>query len=145
MQVFKFSKKEQVNVFSIFMTISICLGILLFLDWNNLNLHVSTAFLVVSLISFVSLISSVKKANKTFKKIIVENDKVVFYFLNKMKDKLTLNVNQFRIDVKDDFMEVRDIKGDIIGKAYKNRINKEEWVSLISLLEKNYENKIEDK
>ena len=75
----------------------------------------------------------------------MENDKVVFYFLNKMKDKLTLNVDQFRIDVKDDFMEVRDIKGDIIGKAYKNRINKEEWVSLISLLEKNYENKIENK
>jgi|SRR5690625_1280677 len=135
MQVFEFSSKEQVNVFSIFMTISITLGILVFFDLNDYSLHASTAFFIVSLISFISLILAVKRANKTFKEIRVDKNKFDFHFTNKMKDRITLHANQFSVVLKDDFIEIKDNEGNIIGKAYKNRIKiKEGWVVLTGLL-----------
>lgn len=138
MQVFEFSIKEQTNIFSVFTTVGISIGVLLFFDWQNLNLHASTAFFVVTLISFISLIKEIKKANKTFRKIIVDENKVDLYFSNKMKDKIILNMDEFFITEKADSIEFINSQEEIIGKVYKNRLKiKEEWIVLISLLRKN--------
>lgn len=135
MQVFEFSTKEQTNIFSVFTTIGISIGVLLFFDWQNLNLHASTAFFVVSLISFISLVKEIKKANKTFRKIIVDENKVDLYFSNKMKDKIILNMDEFSITEKADSIEFKNSQEEIIGKVYRNRLKvKEEWIVLINLL-----------
>lgn len=134
-QVFEFSTKEQTNIFSVFTTIGISIGVLLFFDWQNLNLHASTAFFVVSLISFISLVKEIKKANKTFRKIIVDENKVDLYFSNKMKDKIILNMDEFSITEKADSIEFKNSQEEIIGKVYRNRLKvKEEWIVLINLL-----------
>lgn len=136
MQTFKFSTKEQGRIYSILTTSAITLGIVLLFQWGNLKLDSSLAFMIVSIISFVSLIISLKKASKTFVKISIDANSVNFQFANKMKDNVRTCIKEIELIEKDDEIEIVNKKdGTILGKAYRNRIeNKEDWSVLIQSL-----------
>lgn len=137
MQVFKFSTKEQGRPYSILTTISIILGIILFFQWNNIRIDSAFAFMIVSIISFISLIKSIKKASKTFAQITINGNEIVFYFSNKMKNKVIKDASEIILIDKTEFFEIKSKKGEYIGKGYKNRIKDiDKWGILIKLLKK---------
>lgn len=141
MQIFKFSTKEQGRVYSILTTISIVLGIILLFQWNNIRINSAFAFMIVSIISFISLMKSIKKASKTFAQIEIDGNEIVFYFSNKMKEKIIKDINEITLIDKTEYFEIKSKKeGEYIGKAYKNRIKDlDKWSTLIMLLKKNDE------
>lgn len=136
MQTFKFSTKEQGRIYSILTAAVITLGIILLFQWNNLKLDSSLAFMIVSIISFISLIISLKKASKTFVQISIDANRVNFHFANKMKDNIQICIEEIELIEKNDELEVvNNEDGTILGKAYRNRIeNKEDWSVLIQSL-----------
>lgn len=141
MQVFKFSTKEQGRVYSILTTISVILGIIFLFQWSNIRIDSAFAFMIVSIISFISLMKSIKKASKTFAQIEIDGNEIVFYFSNKMKNKVIKDINEIILIDKTEFLEIKSKKeGEYIGKAFKNRMKDiDKWSTLIKLLKKNDE------
>lgn len=139
MQAFKFSNKQQPKTYTIFTIISIIIGIFIFWSLDNLKISSSFAYLIVTIISFISIMMSIKKAGKTFKEIIVDENEVSFYFLNQLKDKRVIDVNKIKLIEKDSFIEIIEKDTRIsIGIGYKNRIeNKDKWDLLLECLKNN--------
>ena len=84
---------------------------------------------------------SIKKASKTFAQIEIDRNEIVFYFSNKMKEKIIKDINEITLIDKTEYFEIKSKKeGEYIGKAYKNRIKDlDKWSTLIMLLKKNDE------
>ena len=132
MQAFKFSTRGQAKTYTIFTVISVLIGIFVFSDFHDLTISSSVAFLIAIIISFISLMISVKKANKTFEEIIIDEKKVSFYFSNKIKDKIVMDIDTVSLIEKENLIEIIEEKtGVSIGIGYKNRIENSERMEVL--------------
>ena len=126
MKVFKFSNKQQAKTYTFFTILSVVAGIYIFSSLDKLMISPSVAYLLVAILSFVSIMVSIKKAGKIFEEIIVDEGKVEFSFANKMKDKLRTEVGKIILIESNDKLKVKDKEtGVLIGVAFKNRIEAE--------------------
>lgn len=127
MQTFRFSKKQQPRTYTVFTIISIIVGIIVFWSLDNLKISSSLAYLMVTIISFISIMMSIKKANKTFEEIIIDGNKVSFSFASKIKNKIVKDLNSVILIEKEDLLEVKEKDSEVsIGVGYKNRIENSE-------------------
>ena len=132
MQAFKFSTRGQAKTYTIFTVISVLIGIFVFSDFHDLTISSSVAFLIAIIISFISLMISVKKANKTFEEIIIDEKKVSFYFSNKIKDKIVMDIDTVSLIEKENLIEIIEEKtGVSIDIGYKNRIENSERMEVL--------------
>src|SRR5699024_9542216 len=127
MQTFRFSKKQQPRTYTVFTIISIIVGIIVFWSLDNLKISSSLAYLMVTIISFISIMMSIKKENKTFEEIIIDGNKVSFSFASKIKNKIVKDLNSVILIEKEDLLEVKEKDSEVsIGVGYKNRIENSE-------------------
>lgn len=135
MESFKFLKKQQAKTYTIFTVISILLTIFML---SNLETFVNkeVAYLFVVILSSISMWISIKKASREFEKIIIDDEEIRFFFINKMKAPLILPKNKIKIDIYDSKIEFYNlIKDNLIGRVYKNRIiGIQKWNNLIKEL-----------
>ncbi len=139
MQEFKFSTKGQAKTYGVFTVISAIIAIFVFSNWYGVNISSSVAFLIASIISFISLMMSIKKASKTFEEIIIDGNKVSFYFANKLKDNIIKDIDNISSIEKENHIEIIERHTNVfIGRGYKNRIeDKDKWDLLLKCLKNN--------
>tara|TARA_B100000768_G_scaffold110141_1_gene102110 strand:+ start:18 stop:434 length:417 start_codon:yes stop_codon:yes gene_type:complete len=135
MKSFKFVNKQQAKTYSIFTIISVILAIFIFSNLDTfINKHV--AYLLVTILSFISIMVSVKKAGKEFVEIVIENESVKFYYFNKMKAPFIISKREISISLENDKLEFKNLKsGEFIGRVYKNRIEEvAKWDDLLACI-----------
>lgn len=133
MKVFRFSNKQQNNTYLIFTIISAILAIVILLNLD-VNFNKQIAYLLVSVLSFISIMVSIKEAGKEFLEITISDDLVKFTFRNKKKGNLSILKEDLLVDVEEEKVEFKNRKtNELIGKSYKNRIiEKEEWIGFVA-------------
>lgn len=125
MKVFRFSRKEQVKLFTGLTIVSVIFSIILFASLDHMIINQSIALLIVSIFSFISLQMSIKKASKVFEEIIIHEDNIKFYFVNKAKKSLEKKLSEILVKDNSEYIEIFDVSSNqLIGKAYKNKIEK---------------------
>lgn len=139
MRAFRFSTKGQAKTYTFFTIISVIIGVFIFSNLDNFTISSSLAYLIVSIISFISIMVSIKKASRTFEEIIIDGNKVSFYFANKLKDKVVIDIDGISSIEKENLIEIRERQTDVfIGRGYKNRIeDKDKWDLLLKCLKNN--------
>ena len=132
MKSYKFLNKQQAKTYSTFTIISVILAIIIFTNLDTF-FNKSFAYLLVTIISSISIIFSIKQAGKGFTEIIIEDEKIKFFYLNKMKTPLILLKKEVKIDLDNDKIEFYNlVTNNFIGRAYKNRIVESmKWNKLI--------------
>ncbi len=133
MKAIRFTNKRQTKSFTIFTAIAIILSILIF---SNLDVYINKqiAYFLITILSFFSILSAVKKAGKEFEEIIIDEENLKFYFQNKMKDSLLVSKSQISITMIND--SIIDIKNKtskkLIGRVNKNNLeNITDWDVLL--------------
>ncbi len=133
MKIFKFSNKHQAKTFTFFTVLSVATSIYIFSSLDELMISPSVAYLLVSILSFVSIMFSIRRAGKMFDEIIVDGEKVEFYFANKMKYKLQTEVSKVRLIESNDVIKIEDkLTGKLIGIAHKSSIETEKIDELLT-------------
>ena len=123
MKVFKFSKKTQTKLFTGLTLVAVIFSILIFSSIDRLIINQGVALLIVSVFSFVSLLLSIRKASKIFEEIIIHEENIRFYFVNKAKKNLEMKRSEIKVIVHKDIIEIVDLStNQLIGKAYQNKI-----------------------
>lgn len=137
MQVFRFFNKQQTKTYMVFTIISIVLSIFIFsnLDSHYINIHL--AYLFVVILSFISIMYSIKQASRSFEEIIIEEKSIKFYFFNKMKKPISTFIDELDIQQDNNKITIKNKESkELIGEAFKNRLeNIEKWDELINLLQ----------
>lgn len=133
MKAFRFKNKPQTNTYTIYTLIAVALSIVIF---SGLDIYINkqVAYLLVTILSSISLYSAIKKAGKEFEEIMIQENDIKFYFQNKMKEPLTIPRAKVSAIFLEDTIEFsnEELK-KIIGRAYKNKLeNEEDWESLIA-------------
>lgn len=137
MKNFRFRNKPQTKAYTIYTLIAVVLSILIF---SGLDIHISKqmAYLLATTLSFISILSAVKKAGKEFEEIIFQQDDIKFYFYNKMKDPLVIPKTKVSALILDgNAIELTNNETQkVIGQAFKNKLeNTEDWEDLIKCLD----------
>lgn len=132
MKSYKFLNKQQAKTYSIFTIISVILAIIIFSNLGTF-LNKSFAYLLLSILSFISIMVSIKQASSQFSEIIIEEEKIKFFYLNKMKAPLVLLKKQVKMDIHSNKIEFQNlITNSSIGRAYRNRlVESDKWDELI--------------
>ena len=113
MQAFRFSNKQQAKTYTIFTIISIIIGVFIFSSLDRLAISSSFAYLIVTILAFISLMISIKKASRTFAEIIIDENKISFYFANKHKDKIVMDLNKVSLIENEHLIEIREKHTDV--------------------------------
>lgn len=122
MKSFKFRIKQEAKTYTIFTFVAIVLSVFIFAGLNT-YIDKYEAYLLVSILSFVSIMVAIRKANFGFKEISIEDETVKFYFLNKNKISLTIPKSSISVIIDENRIEFKFRDTDkLIGRAYKNRI-----------------------
>jgi hypothetical protein len=77
--------------------------------------------LILSALSFVSIMVAINKSNISFKEILIVGDSVTFYFLNKKRSLLLFPNQKFRLFLPKIKFKSKETN-ELIGRAFKNRI-----------------------
>jgi len=137
MKSYKFYNKQDVKMYTIFTILGVILSITIFSNMMDSSLKRSFAYLFVTILSFISIMVSIKQSSKQFSEIVIDDEKIKFYFQNKMKSPLTLPKKEVAIINYDDIVEFRDLSNNFIGKAYKNKIvESEKWNELCESIDR---------
>jgi|GEM_PF-6268878 len=137
MKVYKFLNKNLANTYVIIACVVTVLSVTMFL---NLDIHINTsyAFLVASILSYISIMIAVKKASTEIEEIIVDNDVAKIYFFNKKKKPQLFSINEISLKINDEKVELLKPTDELIGVIYKNRLEQpNQWDELICIFEKN--------
>lgn len=136
MKIFIFFKKKQPITYYLFTVMGVIIAIIILSYGMDNSLNRTISYSVVSIISFISIMINIKQANKEFIKIEIEDLSIKFTFRNKNKKSLYILKSEISILVYDEKMEFKkDMKGELIGIAYKNRLGEiEKWEDLINLV-----------
>lgn len=140
MEAFRFSTKGQAKSYIIPTVLSVIIGIFIFLYRHKIKISPSIAYLIAAIISFISLMISIKEASKTFEEIIIDNEKVSFYFSNKLKSKIIIDITEVSLVETESLIKIIEKRrGILIGRVYKNRIeNREKLEKLIECFNNNH-------
>lgn len=136
MKVFKFLNKKQARTYLIMTCVCVVLTISIFL---NLDIHVNTsdAFLVASILSYISIMIAVKKASTEIEEIIIDNDVAKIYFFNKKKKSLLFPISEISLKINGEKVEFFKSTDELIGVIYKNRMEQpDQWDDLILIFQK---------
>lgn len=135
MKTFRFLHEKYLNSYSIYTLIAVALSIFIFI---GLNIYISKAFayLLVSILSFCSIMTAVRKASREFEEIVINEGNIKFYFQNKMKEPLSIAKSEISIVIVDDSIVFTNIKsGKLIGKAYKIKLEQGyDWEELLKCI-----------
>ncbi|MCJ0743671.1 hypothetical protein [Pedobacter montanisoli] len=119
MRVFRF-KRIKTGAYTAYTVIAVILSIFIF---TGLNMYINKpiAYLLVSIMSLISILLAVKKAGKEFEEIVIfEDDKLKFYFQNRMREPLIISKSEISLTILEDEVEFKTSNTDkFIGKAYK--------------------------
>ncbi len=138
MRAFRFKNKPQTNTYTIYTLIAVGLSIFIF---SGLDVYINKqiAYLLVAILSFISIMSAVKKAGKGFEEIIVQENDIKFYFNNKMKEPLLISKTMVSVLFSEDNVEFTNNESKkVIGYAYKSKLeNQDDWEELIKYINQN--------
>lgn len=133
MKIFKFINKKHGTTNVIFIIAYVIIGYLIFsgVKSNYFNTHV--AFLIVAILSFISVIRSVRKASLEFSEILIDDNVAKLYYFKVTKKPSVVKIKDIRIKLNDIKVELFNKTSDIlIGRAYKNKIeDTDKWNELI--------------
>jgi hypothetical protein len=133
MKAFRFKNKPQTNTYTIYTLIAVALSISIF---SGLNLYINkqVAYLLVTILSSISIYSAIKKAGKEFEEIMIQESDIKFYFQNKMKEPISIPKTKISVKLVSDILEFENKETKkIIGQAHKNKLENEgDWEVLIS-------------
>ena len=134
MKVFKFKNKQQTDTYTIYTVIAAVLSIFIFF---NLNIYINkaVAYLLVTIVSSLSILFSMKKASKEFVEISFQENNIKFNFLNKLKEPISVCKSEISAVILDDSIEFTNVPlGKIIGIAYKFKLEEgSDWDEFLSL------------
>lgn len=135
MKAFRFKNKQQTSSYTIYTLIAVVLSIFIL---SNMDIYINkpVAYLLVSVLSSVSLLAAIKKASKEFEEIAFQENNIKFYFQNKMKQPLSFKKLEVSTVILDDTIEFTDIKLDkLIGKAHKIKLEEGyDWNELLKYI-----------
>jgi hypothetical protein len=132
MKAFRFKNKPQTNTYTIYTLIAVALSIFIF---SGLDIYINkqVAYLLVTILSSISIYSAIKKAGKEFEEIMVIENDIKFYFHNKMKEPLIIPKAKVSAIVSEGTIEFSNAESKkIIGTAYKDKLeNESDWEGLV--------------
>lgn len=132
-KIFRFKNKQQTNTYTVYTLIGVALSILIF-SGLDVFINKQVAYLLVTILSSISIMSAIRKANNEFEEIIIQENEIKFYFQNKMKEPLTISKMEIFVKVLEDTIELKNKETEnTIGKAHKNKLeNQYDWDKLTS-------------
>jgi len=135
MNAFRFKNKPQTNTIIIYTSIAGVLSILIFTGFD-IYINKQMAYLLASILSFISVMSAIKKAGKEFEEIIVRENDFKFYFGNKMKEPLLISKTKVSAFLSGNNVKFTNNESKkIIGYAYKSKLENEgDWDELIKYI-----------
>ncbi|WP_417601712.1 hypothetical protein [Owenweeksia hongkongensis] len=124
MKVYSFKRKKSLNIFSL---LTVLLGMFIVFGMNQWNIGFSYVYLFVSVFSYIYVRKSAKKARERFEKIVVNEREVTFYFENKLKEKLVMQVSDVCFKNNEEAFEIQS-KGDkeLVGKGLVSSLTEKE-------------------
>jgi len=135
MNAFRFKNKPQTNTIIINTSIAGVLSILIFTGFD-IYINKQMAYLLASILFFISAMSAIKKAGKEFEEIIVRENDFKFYFGNKMKEPLLISKTKVSALLSENNIKFTNNESKkIIGYAYKSKLENEgDWDELIKYI-----------
>lgn len=132
MKAFRFKNKQQTNTYTIYTLIAAALSIFIF---SGLDIYINkqVAYLLVTILSSISIMSAIRKANKEFEEIMIHENVIKFYFQNKIKEPLIIPKSKVSTLVLNETIEFSNEESKkVIGIAHKSKIESErDWENLI--------------
>lgn len=135
MMRFRFIPKTQIAIY-VTLIIGAVLALIAMFNFNkSYYRYMIYIYSVIAILSYFLIQKSIKEAAKTFREIIVDEDKLSLTFQNKNKKKLEKQKSEVFYTSDEEKLEIWDkSSNELIGRAYKNRIEeKDRWRILIEL------------